>query len=174
MGWHQQSRSDRDDYVEVIKDNIENYEKRKGNFKSYSKVIFNYFDLPYDFNSVMHYGEAFFGKRNANGQRLRTIKTLDKKMQSLIGQRSGVSDLDIKLVKLMYNCQASEGVVNSPNFPKKYPNKFKKTEPITAGKGQVLRLEFTAFDVEYHRRCNYDHLKIIDGDETILMKKTCG
>jgi len=172
--WHQQSRSDRHNYVEVIKDNIENYKKRKGNFESYAKVVFNYFDLPYDFNSVMHYGEAFFGKRNANGQRLRTIETLDKKKQSLIGQRSGVSDLDIKLVKLMYNCQAPVGVVSSTNFPNNYPNKLKQTEPITAGKGQVLRLEFMAFDVEEHTRCGYDHLKIIDGDGTILMKKTCG
>ena len=38
----------------------------------------------------------------------------------------------------------------------------------------VLRLKFTAFNVEDHGSCAYDHLKIVDGDGTILMDKTCG
>ena len=178
--WHQQSRSDRNEYVRILRDNI-----RPGmthNFDRYTPALINHFDLPYDFESVMHYGGNFFGKRRANGP-ARTIETLDASKQSVIGQRGGVSELDIKLVKLMYGCQATderggggkrEGVVTSRNFPNKYPNNLLKTETITADEGMVLRLEFTAFNVENHRRCRYDHLKIIDGDGTVLMDKTCG
>ena len=87
-----------------------------------------------------------------------------------------MSELDIKLVKEMYDCQATmeEAVVSSPNYPSNYPNNLSKTETITVAEGLVLRLEFTAFDVENHGRCGYDYLKIVDGDGTILMNKTCG
>jgi len=175
--YHQQSRSDRDDYVKIIEENIENYEKKKGNFKKYPKAEIDQFDLPYDFGSVMHYGGDYFGKRDANGRKKQTIKTLDPSKQSLIGQRKGVSELDIKLVKKMYGCKATEGgeaVVTSPNYPSNYDNNLDKTETITAAEGLVLRLEFTAFDVEDDGSCAYDHLEIVDGDGTILMDKTCG
>ena len=40
--------------------------------------------------------------------------------------------------------------------------------------GLVLALQFTAFDVESHKTCDYDHLTIRDGDGTTLMEKRCG
>ena len=174
--WHQQSRSDRDQYVKVIVENIE--DGKKGNFNRYTPSLINHFNLPYDFESVMHYGGHFFGKKNANGRQKQTIQTLDPSKQSLIGQREGVSELDIKLVKEMYGCQATVGgeadVVTSPNYPSNYDDNLNKTETITVAEGLVLRLEFTAFNVEDHGSCAYDHLKIVDGDGTILMDKTCG
>ena len=68
----------------------------------------------------------------------------------------------------------AEGVLSSPNYPGKYPNKHKKTETIRGGPGTELVLEFTDFDVEYHGTCRFDYLKIRDGDGTTLMGKTCG
>jgi hypothetical protein len=173
--WHQQSRSDRDQYVKINENNI--IDGMGHNFDRYTPSLINHFNLPYDFGSVMHYSGQAFGIENANGERAITIETLDPSKQSLIGQRGGVSELDIKLVKEMYGCQATvggEAVVTSPNFPNNYPNNLRKTETIIAPEGLVLRLEFTAFNVENHGRCAYDHLKIVDGDGTILMDKTCG
>ena len=40
--------------------------------------------------------------------------------------------------------------------------------------GLVVAIEFTAFDVESHSTCDYDHLTIQDGDGTTLMEKRCG
>ena len=40
--------------------------------------------------------------------------------------------------------------------------------------GLILTLQFTAFDIESHFTCNYDHLTITDGDGTTLMEKSCG
>jgi len=173
--WHQQSRSDRDDFVKI---NVENIIDGKGhNFDRYTPSLINHFNLPYDFESVMHYGGQAFGKEKANGRRKQTIETLDPSKQSLLGQREGASELDIKLVKEMYGCQATvggEAVVTSPNYPNNYDDNLNKTETITVAEGLVLRLEFTAFNVEDHGSCAYDHLKIVDGDGTILMDKTCG
>ena len=38
----------------------------------------------------------------------------------------------------------------------------------------VVSLEFTAFDIEYHPYCDWDHLTITDGDGTTLLEKSCG
>ena len=37
-----------------------------------------------------------------------------------------------------------------------------------------LLLQFTAFNMEPHFYCGFDHLTIVDGDGTILMEKSCG
>ena len=37
-----------------------------------------------------------------------------------------------------------------------------------------MSLQFTAFDIESHSTCAYDHLTITDGDGTTLMEKSCG
>ena len=66
------------------------------------------------------------------------------------------------------------GVVTSPNYPDNYPNSLLKTEWIEVEQGLILTLQFTAFDIESHSSCNYDHLTITDGDGTTLMEKSCG
>jgi hypothetical protein len=66
------------------------------------------------------------------------------------------------------------GVFTSPNHPGHYPNNFKKTETIQVEQGMVVSLDFTAFNIEYHRTCRYDHLTVMDGDGTTLMEKSCG
>ena len=40
--------------------------------------------------------------------------------------------------------------------------------------GLTLLLQFTAFNLEPHSYCGFDHLTITDGDGTILMEKSCG
>ena len=66
------------------------------------------------------------------------------------------------------------GVVTSPNYPGNYPNNLEKTETIQVEEGLILSLQFTAFDIESHSTCRWDHLTITDGDGTTLMEKSCG
>ena len=66
------------------------------------------------------------------------------------------------------------GVVTSPNHPSHYPDNLRKTETIKVEEGLVLALQFTAFSIESHFTCGYDHLTIRDGDGTTLMEKRCG
>ena len=66
------------------------------------------------------------------------------------------------------------GVVRSPNHPDYYPNNLNKTQLIEVESGKILRLEFTHFDVEHGSTCQYDFVKITDGDGTTLMDNSCG
>ena len=67
------------------------------------------------------------------------------------------------------------GDVTSPNFPHfNYPNNLEKTQTIQVESGKVLRLEFTHFAVEWEPTCQYDYVRVTDGDGTILMNNSCG
>jgi len=94
---HHQNRHDRDQYVEILSQNIE--PEKMHNFQKYSSRQVTHYGLPYDYESVMHYGSYDFSK---NG--MRTIRTKDSSKQGVIGNAKGISDLDIELVKKMYNC----------------------------------------------------------------------
>ena len=72
----------------------------------------------------------------------------------------------------------AEGIVSSTNFHENYPNELSTTETMYDDAGLVLRLELTAFDIEYEDSCNYNSLTISEisqnGRTTILMEKRCG
>ena len=98
---HTQCRTDRDKYVKIIEENIK--EDFEGQFAKFDKSEVSEFGLPYDFESVMHYGANDYGK---DGKR--TIETYDPSKQDIIGKAQGVSDGDIMLVKKMYNCDGKK------------------------------------------------------------------
>ena len=68
------------------------------NFRKESALTVHSLGVPYDYGSVMHYGEFFFTK----DQGLRTIKPLQS--GASIGQRIGLSKLDALQGNLLYNC----------------------------------------------------------------------
>ena len=69
----------------------------------------------------------------------------------------------------------STGDITSPNYPYfNYPNNLEKTQIIQVESGKVLRLEFTHFAVEWEPTCQYDYVRVTDGDGTILMNNSCG
>ena len=77
-------------------------------------------------------------------------------------------------MKLIILATGATGVVTSPNYPDNYPNNLLKTKWIEVEQGLILSLQFTAFDIESHSSCDYDHLTIMDNDGTTLMEKSCG
>lgn len=91
--FHQQSASDRDDYIKIIEENIE--PGMEMNFQQQSNT--ENFGIPYDYESVLHYSSVAFSK---NGQK--TIETL--KPNVVIGQRKGLSFKDIAKLNTMYLC----------------------------------------------------------------------
>lgn len=90
--WHEQSRSDRDLYVRILWENIE--EGHEYNFNQHLTSNGDYGD--YDYDSIMHYSPYAFSK---NGQK--TIVPLIPGI--LIGQRDRISDGDTAAVRLMYS-----------------------------------------------------------------------
>lgn len=94
---HEQTRPDRDEHVQIIRQNIPPH--LYYNFQKYNSRSVNNYDVPYDYKSIMHYGPKAF---SVNGGL--TIKTRDPKYQNVIGNRRGLSFRDIKLANLMYQC----------------------------------------------------------------------
>ncbi|EDO29086.1 predicted protein, partial [Nematostella vectensis] len=91
--WHEQSRKDRDQYVTINWNNI-----RAGKAHNFNKHLNSHtLGAPYDYNSLMHYGRRSFSK---NGRDTIT----PKKSGAAIGQRDGLSRVDIWQVRKRYSC----------------------------------------------------------------------
>ncbi|XP_071524563.1 seminal metalloprotease 1-like [Panulirus ornatus] len=96
---HQHVRVDRDKYLTIHKDRIS-----KENFSNFKRSSGKYdflwtLGLPYDFNSVMHYGVKSFSTGKEN-----TI-TLKQKFPGEVGQKSGPSRSDIAAINRLYECR---------------------------------------------------------------------
>jgi hypothetical protein len=88
--WHEQSRSDRDNYIEIIWQNIDPNQQH-----NFDKHALDGKDLgEYDYGSIMHYPPTAF---SINQQP--TIRTRDGQS---IGQRNGLSQGDISAIRIMY------------------------------------------------------------------------
>ncbi|XP_053427816.1 meprin A subunit beta [Nycticebus coucang] len=107
--WHEQSRSDRDDYVSIMWDRIQS--GREHNFNTYSDQLSDSLNVPYDYTSVMHYSKTAF----QNGTEP-TIVTRISDFEDVIGQRMDFSDYDLLKLNRLYNCSSSLSFMDSCNF----------------------------------------------------------
>ncbi len=94
--WHEQSREDRDTFVEILWNNIQS-----GEAYNFEKHVSDGDDFgPYDFGSIMHYGATAFGKPDpVTGNPMQTIRTRGGES---IGQRDSLSVGDIASAAAMY------------------------------------------------------------------------
>ena len=100
--FHEHTRLDRDNYVQILWDNVE--DKYENNFKLYPHDNSTK-HIQYDFESVMHYPlDAFAKKRGLKTIVVKNTVTLPDCMQR-IGQRSSLSYKDQLRINTMYNCQ---------------------------------------------------------------------
>ncbi|XP_031658988.1 zinc metalloproteinase nas-4-like [Oncorhynchus kisutch] len=90
---HEHTRPDRDQYITIQWDNVvsgkeDNFKVKEGDTQ----------DLPYDYDSIMHYGTYYFSS-NRN-------PTIDSKKSGVqIGQRNHLSPLDIARLNKLYQCE---------------------------------------------------------------------
>lgn len=88
---HEQSKKNRDDYVTIVWDNID--EKQKHNFQKYANSMIT---EGFDFGSVMMYSSKAFSKN--------TEPTIIKKDGTdYVTQRDGLSDEDVQILSMMYS-----------------------------------------------------------------------
>jgi hypothetical protein len=94
--WHEQSREDRDSFIRILWENVE--DGQAAQFEKRTDFGVDLFD--YDFSSIMHYDAYAFSK---NG--LPTIETLGGQS---IGNRAALSAGDVASVNLIYSIDNSE------------------------------------------------------------------
>ncbi|KAK0426861.1 hypothetical protein QR680_009939 [Steinernema hermaphroditum] len=94
--WHEQSRPDAENYVEIQKDFI--LPSYMGDFQLRGWDEIKTLGVPYDLGSVMHYGSTAF---SADGMS-RTLVTRDPLYQNTIGQRERLSFYDIQIINKAY------------------------------------------------------------------------
>ncbi|XP_026202020.1 meprin A subunit beta-like isoform X2 [Anabas testudineus] len=107
--WHEQSRADRDDYVDIMWDQIE--PDKKNNFKKHDDTVSTALGVPYDYGSVMHYSKTSFSIGSEP-----TIVTKIPQFMDVIGQRMGFSASDLTKLNRLYNCTSSSTFVDSCDF----------------------------------------------------------
>ncbi|XP_078397379.1 meprin A subunit beta-like [Cetorhinus maximus] len=107
--WHEQSRADRDDYVTIVWDRIEN--GKEHNFNKYNDKESSDLNIPYDYTSVMHYSSTAFN----NGTEP-TIVTKIEEFSDVIGQRLDFSDYDVLRLHRLYNCSSSLSFLDRCSF----------------------------------------------------------
>ncbi|GIY88490.1 astacin-like metalloprotease toxin 1 [Caerostris darwini] len=97
--YHEQNRSDRDDYLKIYWDNI-----KTGEESQFFKLAHdqNILLTPFDYESVMLYGSLTFSKDKAN--RLRTMEGKDGRyLKDVISKK--LSQEDIKRINMLYDCK---------------------------------------------------------------------
>ncbi|XP_055355801.1 hatching enzyme 1.2-like [Paramacrobiotus metropolitanus] len=96
--FHEMSRNDRDQYINIIWSNIE-----PDNRDQFAKYRGDEQGLPYDYESVMHY------PFNAFALNTNRASILPKKRGARIGQRKRLSRLDVVRIRKAYSCGDSSG-----------------------------------------------------------------
>ncbi|CAN9507583.1 unnamed protein product [Ophioblennius macclurei] len=98
--YHEQSRTDRDDYVDIWLDQVE--PGLEHNFNKYDDDFITDQNTAYDYESVMHYRPFSFNKNDS----IPTITTKIPDFQNIIGQYLDFSEMDTLRLNRMYNCSA--------------------------------------------------------------------
>ena len=103
--WHEQSRPDRDQYVEVIEENVRN--DRLYNFFKRNTYSIDYRGESYDYGSIMHYGPRAFSINHGPTLKVINQSEYDRQGRPRLGQRDGLSKSDVRQLNRMYNCPGS-------------------------------------------------------------------
>ncbi|EDO28263.1 predicted protein, partial [Nematostella vectensis] len=97
--WHEQARTDRDEYINVLWENV--MPGIPVNFNRYNGGRLDFVGGMYDFESLMHYGNYAFSKNNKPTM----ISIKDPAMQ-FGRRRSTLSDTDILQLNALYDCES--------------------------------------------------------------------
>ncbi|PIO71152.1 astacin [Teladorsagia circumcincta] len=99
--WHTHSRYDRDDFITVLRGNIQRDKRRQ--FVKRSKSINNNYNLTYDYGSVMHYAATSFITEKAATKGRLAILPKDVNYTETLGSKF-ISFYDLLMMNMYYNC----------------------------------------------------------------------
>ncbi|XP_065091620.1 low choriolytic enzyme-like [Ochlerotatus camptorhynchus] len=113
--FHQQSASNRDDFVRILWENIESGHEH--NFDKYNDTVVTSYGVEYDYGSVMHYSGKAFSKNKEP-----TIEALQPNVT--LGQRKGLSDKDITKLDQMYQSRCVQSTDPGDSEPPGFLDQF--------------------------------------------------
>ncbi|XP_008640045.1 PREDICTED: meprin A subunit alpha [Corvus brachyrhynchos] len=108
--YHEQSRMDRDDYVNIWWDEI--IAGKEHNFVKYNDSYITDLNTPYDYESLMHYEPLSFNKNES----VPTITAKIPAFDDIIGQRLDLSAIDLERLNRMYNCTSTHTFLDQCSF----------------------------------------------------------
>ncbi|XP_056401089.1 embryonic protein UVS.2-like [Hyla sarda] len=186
--YHEISRPDRDKYI------IINYENIAPGFESAFDVVYGAqnLSLEYDYDSVMHFNMYAYAEKSS----LPTIIPTPNPNVA-IGQRDGLSVLDVEAIKRLYNCtedvifsyfsfffltdvcstllNTPSGTFSSPNYPFNFPNNIRCVWLIRIQNGQIS-LTFNDINIPDSIACISGYITIYDGpsiNSPPILQKLC-
>ncbi|KAL6732658.1 hypothetical protein Aduo_003397 [Ancylostoma duodenale] len=86
--------------IPYVFDRVTDYNQTH-NFQTVSQYESRTFGFPYDYHSIMHYGNTSF----ATDMTKLTMETLDRKYKGIIGNAYLPTESDYKRICLLYGCQ---------------------------------------------------------------------
>ncbi|CAL1534071.1 unnamed protein product [Lymnaea stagnalis] len=161
---HEHSRPDRDQYVDVILENI--IENKKYNFNKLKPEEVFSFGEEYDFDSIMHYN-LDAGARNANQETIVPKRLPTSVMKTNIGQRALLSRGDIRQTNKLYKCASCGRTFQEDSATFSHKPTAGKSETchwrIQAAYGQKIVLNITKLGIPRSADCVNGHLEVRDG-----------
>jgi Astacin (Peptidase family M12A) len=95
---HEQSREDRNNFVEILTNNI-----KPGFEGNFGRAVYTSSDVgTYDFASIMHYFSTAFGKDAPGGGKMQTIRRRNNPADQSFGFAGSLSPIDISGINAMY------------------------------------------------------------------------
>ncbi|CAG5078054.1 Similar to tld: Dorsal-ventral patterning protein tolloid (Drosophila melanogaster) [Cotesia congregata] len=169
---HEHKRSDRDKYVRVNIDNINNQKGVMNDFEKLSSEDAVTFNQTYDYNSIMHYRTNAFA-RDRSKQTITPLKAEDIQIEK-IGRQERLSEIDIRGVKMLYNCSVcgqllenDTGTLETTIYVNTSTTTAKHCEwSIVASRGERIVLEITTLSILDSKDCTIDYLNIRDEYKT--------
>ncbi|XP_065321720.1 bone morphogenetic protein 1-like isoform X1 [Gordionus sp. m RMFG-2023] len=170
--WHEHTRPDRNDNVQINYENI--LAGQEYNFKEKQSSEVNSLGEPYDFGSIMHYARNTFSKSTYLDTILPRFPGKDGKRPE-IGQRIHLSEGDIRQANKLYSCPKCgstllrpKGVIQSPvntnlintlNGMSDFICRWR----ISGTYGEYISLNITEFDIPDNKNCENEYVIIRDG-----------
>ncbi|GAB1598696.1 tolloid-like protein 2 [Argonauta hians] len=174
--WHEHTRPDRDEHVQIIYKNI--MPGQEYNFNELTPADVNSLGEEYDYGSIMHYARNTFARASF----VDTILPKHSHGNQDIGQRLKLSPGDIRQANRLYRCPTCGRTLQSASgeFSHK-PNRQSSSEErcewrISATHGEKIVLNITSLDIPETHGCVSDYLEVRDGyyEKSPLLGRYCG
>jgi len=111
------------------------------------------------------------------------MEAINEQTCNLKNDNYQLADSDVAMLKKMYcntkpcaggDCPSpTSGIIQTPNYPEKYPNNQDETWPLIVADGSRIELTFSDFAIEFEASCSWDYVEVLDSDNSQMLK-TCG